>query len=93
MSITAEETEIVFTPRSQRSLLQEADLRAKLAKCQDWIGHHERKIGELEESKARQLKHSVEAGHVPDFLGRTLEELEDEKRQLAAFQEQRRACR
>jgi hypothetical protein len=81
-----------FSARSQRTLREEQKLRAQLARCESEIARHEREIHKLEESKQRQLKASVEGGYA-QWLGRTLEELEDRKRQVAAFREQQTLLR
>ncbi len=82
--------ETAWSPRSQRNLLRERALREKLTNCDKWTGYHEREVAEAEESKARQLRHSVETkDSYPEWLSQTLRDLEDNRRRLAAFKEQR----
>jgi hypothetical protein len=79
-----------WSERSQRDLAEEQRLRAELQKLNSWIAYCERNIRKLEESKASQLKHSVQGKNPqPEFLARTLRDLEDETLKLGAYREQR----
>jgi hypothetical protein len=83
-------TDATYSLRSQRSLLREVELSADLRKCEALIGYTERKIGELEISKARQLKGSLSHDGMDRLvLSRTLEELENENRIVVSYREQR----
>jgi len=78
-----------YSPRSQRSVLEEDRLQGNLGKIDDLIQHTERKIAELEKDKARTLKR-IPTGKVDQvFLSRTLADLEDNRRKLAAYKEER----
>ena len=79
-----------FSPRSQRVLIFEKGLRAKLAKCEARIGYLERKIREGEQTKTRQMKCVVEGKtQNTQYLGDMLRALEDSNREVSAFREQR----
>lgn len=79
-----------WSPRSQRNLLERNELQLQLADRNSLIGATERKIAELETMRAGQLKRSLGGDTFADVaLSRTLEELEEKKRLLAAYQEQR----
>jgi hypothetical protein len=84
------QTNTAYSLRSQRSLLREVELSADLRKCEGLVGYTERRIAELEEDKARQLKGSLSHDGMDRLvLARTLEQLESENRIVIPYREQR----
>ena len=83
------QTDTAYSLRSQRSLLEEDRLRGEIRAIDDLIGSTERKVLELEKGKARTLGR-IPAGAVNQgYLSSVLEDLEDNRRKLTAYREQR----
>ncbi len=88
------QTTAQYSARSQRSMLDEERLRGELAEIGKLVQYTERKKAEAEQLKARYLKLAAEggrSGHDSLTLARGLQELEDARRVLAAYDEQRKA--
>jgi hypothetical protein len=84
------QTDTVCSPRSQRSLIAEDNLRRDLGKIDDLIGLTQRQIAELEKAKARQMGMLAKVRGVDQvYLSHLLADLEDKRRKLAAYKEQR----
>jgi hypothetical protein len=83
------QTDTAYSLRSQRSLLEEDRARGEIRAIDDLIGSTERKVLELEKDKARTLGR-ISAGAVNQgYLSSVLEDLEDNRRKLTAYREQR----
>jgi hypothetical protein len=88
MKTELNQTDATYSLRSQRNLVEEDQLRGNLQWIDDLIGGAERKILQGEKDKAsllrtsgRKVDHSV--------LSMVLEELEDTRRKLEAYKEER----
>ncbi len=77
-----------WSARSQRSFLQQRELETQGEKCQWLIRFTKEKIAKLEQGKERQLKGSLGDDQWSAIaLESTLRGLEDENRNLAAYEE------
>ncbi len=81
--------ESIWSPRSQKSMLRQLELEAKLAKCRDQIAFSEKKIAQEKETAASQTAVTADGGshNVRLAMSRTLAGIEERERELAAFRE------
>jgi hypothetical protein len=86
-----EQTETRYSPRSQRSLLEERRLEGERQTIDKAIASIARRIEEAEHDKARALKAARIGRGDQVVLGRIVEYLEDKTRVLKAYQEERAA--
>lgn len=73
-----------FSARSQRSFDEQFDLEAQIAHIQNHGVRFERKIAELEKTKASYLKHAAQGKSYGPFFEQTLDELRTAGLALAA---------
>jgi hypothetical protein len=83
------ETNTRYSLRSQRTVLEEDRLRGNLEKIDGLMRFTEKKIGELEKDKAHTLRGIPDENVNQTFLSFTLHALEDNRRKLAAYKEER----
>ncbi len=86
-------TESIWSPRSQKSMLHQLELEAKLGKCREQIAFSEKKIAQEKETAASQTAVTTDGGshNVRLAMNRTLAGIEERKRELAAFREREKS--